>query len=194
MINFSPRPLLSRAALMAAAVVVLSGCGDTKRQLGLEKQAPDEFQVVSRAPLSAPPDYNLRPPAPGTVRPQDGTTSDRAKAAMLSTSKRQAQPQLERGERSSGEMAILKQAGAQDQAPNIRTLVNEETLAIAEREKSFTEKMMFWGKPAEHGEVIDAVKEAQRLRENQALGKATTEGNVPVIKRKPKGLLEDLVK
>jgi hypothetical protein len=194
MMNFFPRPFLSRAVLLAAAIVVLSGCGDTKRQLGLEKQAPDEFQVVSRAPLSAPPDYNLRPPAPGAVRPQEGTTSDRAKAAMLSTSRRQPQQQLDKGGRSSGEMAILKQAGAQDQAPNIRTLVNEETLAIAEREKSFTEKMMFWGKPAEHGEVVDAAKEAKRLRENQALGKEVTEGNVPVIKRKPKGLLEDLVK
>jgi hypothetical protein len=194
MMNFAPRSLIIRSALLGAVALSLSACGDTKRQLGLEKQAPDEFQVVSRAPLSAPPDYNLRPPAPGTVRPQEGTTSDRAKAAMLSTSKRQAQPQLERGGRSSGEMAILKQAGAQDQTPNIRTIVNEETLAIAEREKSFTEKMMFWGKPAEHGEVVDAAKEAKRLRENQALGNDVTDGNVPVIKRKPKGLLEDLVK
>jgi hypothetical protein len=194
MMNFDPRFFASRTALLVAVGVVLSGCGDTKRQLGLEKQAPDEFQVVSRAPLSSPPDYNLRPPTPGSVRPQEGTTSDRAKAAMLGAGRRQVQPKLESEGRSSGEMALLQHAGAQDQTPGIRNLVNEETLAIAEREKTFTEKMMFWGKPAESGEVIDATKEAQRLRQNQALGKNATEGNVPVIKRKPKGLLEDLVK
>lgn len=34
--------------------------GDEKK-LGLVSEGPDEFMVMSRAPLSLPPDYDLRP-------------------------------------------------------------------------------------------------------------------------------------
>jgi hypothetical protein len=39
----------------------LSGCDSAREVFGYNKQAPDEFQVYARAPLSLPPDYNLRP-------------------------------------------------------------------------------------------------------------------------------------
>lgn len=44
------------------SVSALSACSNaTKQKLGLAKQAPDEFMVMSRAPLSLPPEYDLRP-------------------------------------------------------------------------------------------------------------------------------------
>lgn len=44
------------------SVSVLSACGTTtKKKLGLISEGPDEFMVMSRAPLSLPPDYDLRP-------------------------------------------------------------------------------------------------------------------------------------
>ena len=46
------------------AVAALGGCEETKKALGQVKQPPDEFAVFQRAPLSLPPDYALRPPAP----------------------------------------------------------------------------------------------------------------------------------
>ncbi|MBT4740276.1 MAG: DUF3035 domain-containing protein, partial [Rhodospirillaceae bacterium] len=49
--------LLKHTALAAAALLVLSGCDDTKRALGINKSVPDEFAVVRRAPLVMPPDY-----------------------------------------------------------------------------------------------------------------------------------------
>ena len=53
--------------------------------------------------------------------------------------------------------------------------------------------MIFWvdDKPFE-GTVVDAEKEQQRIRENQALGKPITEGETPQVKKKraKKGLLE----
>lgn len=40
----------------------LTACSNaTKQKLGLTKQAPNEFMVNSRAPLSLPPEYDLRP-------------------------------------------------------------------------------------------------------------------------------------
>ena len=70
---------------LIAAGAVLAGCEATKETLGLTKRSPDEFQVVSRAPLSLPPDYNLRPPTPGAPRPQEGTPRDQAQAAVFNT-------------------------------------------------------------------------------------------------------------
>ena len=60
-----------RLVLVASAVFALTACEGVKKQFGLTKQSPDEFRVVARAPLSLPPDFTLRPPEPGAVRPQD---------------------------------------------------------------------------------------------------------------------------
>ena len=47
--------------LAVITLLVLGGCTGVKDKLGLAKQSPDEFMVMSRAPLSLPPDYNNRP-------------------------------------------------------------------------------------------------------------------------------------
>ena len=60
--------------VLLMAVLALSACDSAKKQLGIERQAPDEFAVVKRAPLAMPPDYTLRPPTPGAQRPQEQTT------------------------------------------------------------------------------------------------------------------------
>ena len=54
--------------LMAMSV---SACGGARQALGLTKVSPDEFRVVTKAPLVLPPDYALRPPEPGKPRPQE---------------------------------------------------------------------------------------------------------------------------
>ena len=43
---------------------------------------PDEFAVESRAPLTIPPDFDLRPPAPGATRPQEVSAASKAKTAI----------------------------------------------------------------------------------------------------------------
>ncbi|MEW5726571.1 MAG: DUF3035 domain-containing protein, partial [Pseudomonadota bacterium] len=173
------------AALLLAAT--LSGCSDARRALGYEKAAPDEFQVVERAPLSMSPDFTLRPPAPGAVRPQEGSTRDQARQALLGN--RAGTPISTQG-RTQGDVVLLKKAGAENIQSDIRNLVNKETQALAEGDKSFTDKLVFWSKPEPYGQAVDAAKEAKRLRENQALGKTITEGETPVIQRRKKGMLE----
>jgi hypothetical protein len=62
--------------------ILLSGCTDFKRMVGIEKTPPDEFAVESRAPLTIPPDFNLRPPQPGAARPQEISAADRARGVV----------------------------------------------------------------------------------------------------------------
>src|SRR5258708_30256349 len=76
----------SASALPIIALSMLSfsvsGCSDFKRMVGIEKTSPDEFAVESRAPLTIPPDFDLRPPAPGTGRPQEVSAANKAKTAI----------------------------------------------------------------------------------------------------------------
>jgi hypothetical protein len=60
----------------------MSGCSDFKKMVGIEKTSPDEFAVESRAPLTIPPDFDLRPPAPGAGRPQEVSSANKAKTAI----------------------------------------------------------------------------------------------------------------
>ena len=65
-------------------MLALAGCGQgtVQEALGMGKRSPDEFAVVSRAPLILPPDYGLRPPRPGRSRPGVDTPSERARASL----------------------------------------------------------------------------------------------------------------
>lgn len=70
---------------MVACVVVplvLGGCSNWKQTLGIEPVSPDEFAVESRAPLTIPPDFNLRPPEPGAARPQETSIANKAQTAV----------------------------------------------------------------------------------------------------------------
>ena len=73
-------PLLAVACLSMGAL--LSGCSDMRMALGMDRVGPDEFAVESRAPLTIPPDFDLRPPQPGAVRPQEVTAAERARKVI----------------------------------------------------------------------------------------------------------------
>lgn len=183
--------VLLAASVAAGSAIALSGCTDARKALGFEKAPPDEFQVVERAPLSMPPDFSLRPPAPGAVRPQEGNVRDQARAALAG---RSTGTPISTAGRTQGDVALLKKAGTEQIQPDIRVLINKETQALADADKSFTDKVVFWRKPdgPGAGEQLDASKESQRIRENQALGRSVGDGDSPRISRRRKGMLEGI--
>lgn len=180
----------------------LIGCGEAKKQLGFDKQAPDEFTVVTRAPLNMPPDYNLRPPQPGAPQLQEGNMRDKARQTLVGNANKSSSSVLRFGGGgttvstpggSQGEKILLKKAGADNADPAIRRVVDQETTMLAETDRSFTDKLIFWRKSEDYNEPVDPTKESRRLKENQALGKAITDGETPTIKRKKKGILEGII-
>ena len=166
--------------LSACAVLVLAGCDDTKRALGIDKSIPDEFAVVRRAPLVMPPDYNLRPPAPGSERPQEGTTAEQARNALIGRNRLDSY--RVRGF-SPGEVELLDRAGADLILPSVRDILDKETSAFANESDSFTDRLIFWSSNRQLGTPIDPMAEQQRLNENQALGKEPNDGPIPVISK-----------
>ena len=79
--TISVHPRLVRSLLLGCTLILLAGCNGDKiaRTFGLTRDAPDEFTVTTRAPLSMPPDYNLRPPRPGAPRPQEQSERQQAR-------------------------------------------------------------------------------------------------------------------
>ena len=78
----APRALFAVTLLCSAGTLLLPGCTDLKRSIGLEKTSPDEFAVESRAPLTMPPDFELRPPQPGAARPQEKSPGQQARQVI----------------------------------------------------------------------------------------------------------------
>ena len=60
----------------------VSACSNWKQAIGIEPTSPDEFAVESRAPLTLPPDFDLRPPQPGAARPQETSVTNRAQGVV----------------------------------------------------------------------------------------------------------------
>ncbi|MGZ3297977.1 MAG: DUF3035 domain-containing protein [Asticcacaulis sp.] len=128
-------------ALMGAAMVAgvaLSGCESTKNALGLNKVVPDEFRVVTKAPLVVPPDYALRPPEPGQPRPQELQPESAARQALLG--------ERDAVNRSDGEKLLVARAGGDKADPLARYVVDDEFGDLAYKEPSFADRVMFWHK------------------------------------------------
>jgi len=152
------------SALVAAAG--LAGCVSTRNALGLTKVTPDEFRVVTKAPLVVPPDFALRPPAPGKPRPQELQPESAARTALLGAREGEA--------RSEGEKLLVAKAGADKADPLIRYVVDDEFGDVAHKEKSFADRVMFWRSDkaatpaplaagADTAAPIDPAAEAERI-------------------------------
>lgn len=163
---------MKKSALIVLASFALVGCSGVSDQLGLKKQAPDEFAVIKRAPLQLPPNYTLRPPTPGAARPQEKNTTDTARLKVLGTQERV----FNAGE-SSGEQALLGKLGAQNAQQGIRETLEEETGIIGVQEKSVAERLLFMesSSASEDGVVIDPFEESERLKETIQENNATIE-------------------
>ncbi len=122
-------------------LLALGGCGTLKKISGKDKNAPDEFAVVTRPPLILPPEYNLSPPKPGEVTPQNLASSAETLRTLF-PDRENVQPQV-----SLGEAALLRSIEAQplsDIRPSVGSDIEvtekgtllEDIVTIDEREGS----------------------------------------------------------
>jgi hypothetical protein len=184
----SSNPRLIPSLLLGSTFILLGGCSGDKlmRTFGLTRDAPDEYTVTTRAPLSMPPDYNLRPPRPGTPRPQEQSERQQAEEALVPQTALNA-PQ---GDESPGQAALLAQAGPS--APgDIRRKVDQDAHDAADND-SFVDKVLYWRKPNTKDVQVDPQAEAQRLRQDSALGQGPQVGDTPIIQQKREGWFSSL--
>jgi hypothetical protein len=177
---------LNRAAALAALASVsllASGCGALQRSVGAAKVTPDEFRIVTKAPLVVPPEYALRPPAPGEPRPQELAPESAAREALLG--------RAEGASRSPGEQLLAAKAGADRADPLVRYVVDDEFGDLAHKEKSWADFIMFWRKdrpasPAPTAAGANTVAPVDPAAEQARLA-AITGGKPVVIQRARQG-------
>jgi hypothetical protein len=198
-----------RKIVLIGLILLTSGCGggSAREILGLGRNSPDEFAVVSRPPLSTPPEFSLRPPQAG--RQATNLPDSESKARSLITGEETASGSYDGGTMmgpadtavgvvtsgslaSSGESQLLNRAGANKADSNIRDqLENEHTNWQVKTEDD--DSWLQWEEDGAPGEsTVDAAAEKKRLEENKKSGKSVTEGETPAIEPKDKGILGDL--
>ena len=137
-----------RAALLLSAGLSLAACESAKDALGLSKTSPDETRVTVFSPLVVPPDFNLRPPGTGADqasvpqiprRPRSGAVITGEGRVLGGVTGEEAVPD----NASTGELALLRQAGALTPPKGVRGLAAQQELAAARLNNLLTELVVF---------------------------------------------------
>jgi len=119
--------------LLAAA---LAGCGGLQQQLGLERQAPDEFTVTQTSPLTVPPVFDLPPPG-AAAAPAAATGGDAAAEILLGSPPGQAP------ETDAADAALLRLAGATAADAGVRARLDaENATAIRQKQPSLLDRLL----------------------------------------------------
>jgi hypothetical protein len=166
---------------LTVAALPLAGCDSLNRALGRTRVIPDEFQVVSNAPLAIPPDYALRPPRIGNGRDQELSPTDQARESVFRVGDQQAALPVPSATRSAGEADLLRETGASTVSPDIRQQIETDPKEGVPFERSLVDKLIFWEGPTTppSTSVINPSEEASRLRLSQTV--AATNAPSPIV-------------
>ncbi len=160
---------------IAALGVGASACHTVGDAFGQNKSPPDEFRVVTKAPLVVPPEYALRPPAPGEPRPMELQPESAAEQALIG--------EREAADRDEAEKLLVAKAGAEHADPLIRYVIDDQFGSVAHKDKSFADHVMFWRKG--DPQVVKAAGADTPSPVDPAKVKALTGGKAVIIARAP---------
>jgi hypothetical protein len=160
-----PLETLSLAVLAAAA---LSACSSGPR-------TPDEFRVVRKAPLVVPPEFNLRPPAPGESRPQELSPDAQARVSVFGSD-------IGR-DASDGEKMLVTKAGGDAVDRTVRSAIDFETTQILRKNRSLADSILTFGRSSSDP-TVDAAAEAERLAAQKSAAEEVTGPGQVILPRK----------
>ena len=159
---------MAKTSLILTAGVslfALGACSSVGNALGGERRTPDEFKVVTKAPLSVPPEYSLRPPAAGQAQP----------AEVIANSDRAVSFGQDFGvDASASEKLLVRAAGAIAVNPIIRSQLDFEEASIIRKDQAFADRVVNWQGTAE--------EQAEAADDSATGGEAVTIGGKPAVK------------
>ncbi len=117
------------------ALFMVPACASGPRDPGINDSQQDEFRVVTKAPLTVPPDYALRPPTPGQALPAEVMEERATITAFGTTIGQNASP---------GERALISGANANAVSPVIRAQVDFEEAGMLRKNSSVADRVLFW--------------------------------------------------
>ena len=170
------------------AAAALAGCSAIVRPApsGFIRDAPDEFTVTTRAPLAMPPNFALPRPSPVQSRPQEQSERAKAEQALV--------PQMALGDAGQRQQPGPAGAGAGGRTAGVaRNPHGSGSAGGSERpSKELHRQTDVLAQAAAARDRGGPPKEAQRLRENSALGQSPETGDTPIVQPKQRGWLEGI--
>jgi hypothetical protein len=114
-----------------------------RQATGAAKLAPDEFTVLTKAPLVLPPDYNLRPPQPGIASRNEPDADESGRAALFQQTPAEAAAALGTAY-SDGEKLLLAKSNALTVDPNVRHNVTSD-VGQEDQGPAFAQRVLYSG-------------------------------------------------
>ena len=149
-------------------IISVSSCSDLRKAIGKEKVIPDEYSVMTTPSLLIPPGYNIDPKVFKNKNLIDQKKDFSLSEKIIINN--------------SNKVSSFKELFLSKDIPqNIRKIVDEETLGISLSER--TGLNILFGDIPESGVIIEAKKEALRLRNNKSLGKKLDSNSTPAIEK-----------
>ena len=133
----------AKLAVILGMGLALIGCQSVREATGAVKQPPDEFTVLTKAPLVIPPDYNLRPPQPGVASRNELDPDDQGRAALFPQNAAAAAAALG-ASYSDGEKLLLAKTNALTIDPNIRRAVTSD-VGQEDQGAAFAQRVLYEG-------------------------------------------------
>ena len=157
-------------------IIILSGCSKIRDSAGVSRKSIDELQIVETPPLIIPPDFNLLPPNQLKEKNINDVDKDLAEEILFGLNKKEEITEKE----ISTMKTILLKAEAVGVSPLIREEINSVYASEIETDSIFGFE---WENEIE---VLDAIKESERIRENNFYEKPISKGDIPTTIKKIK--------
>ena len=157
-------------------VLNLISCSKLRESAGVTRKSLDEFQIVENPPLVIPPDFNLLPPDQLEEKNIQNVDKELAKEILFGLEENKIQNQS----KLSIMQQILSETDSRDISPSIREEIDQQFSQEVESNNIF---QIDW---EDEIDILDAVKESERIRNKNFEGKSIAEDDVPVKKEKIK--------
>ena len=163
------------------AVMFLTSCSQVRESAGVNRKSIDEFKAIENPPLVIPPDLDLIEPGQIELKDIQNTEKELAEEILFGLEKEEDESE----KKLSTMEDILTRAEVSEVSSNIRTEIDEK---FAEEKKTDGIFNLTW---EDEVEILDAVKESERLRNknfdekpNEEIKNLNEEEKVKVKKKK----------
>ncbi len=151
-------------------IFIIYGCNTVRESAGVNRKNIDESTFIENPPLIIPPDFNILPPDQLEAKDIEGIEKDLAQEILFGLDNQNVSTQTP----ISTMNQILSKAEADKVSSSIRNQIDQDFAQELQTADIF---QVTWG---DETEVLDAVKESERIRNKKFEGKSISEGEVPI--------------